>query len=208
MPDPTTLLTYVAVLAGFVFFPGPSIIMTLARTTTSGPRIGIATSLGIAVGDLGHTLLAVIGLSAIIMTSAQAFTVVKLLGAAYLIYIGLRSLLERGHADGRATGAGVSVRAAFRQACVAELLNPKSAMFFLAFLPQFVTPANGSVPSQLLVLGAIFVLMGTFATMTVALGAGRVNRFLRRNPAIEKWQSKVVGSIYCGLGIRLVFQEK
>lgn len=208
MPELSTLLAYVAVLAGFVFFPGPSIIMTLARTTTSGLRVGLATSLGIALGDLGHTFLAVIGLSAIIMTSAQAFMIVKLLGAAYLIYIGLRSLIEKGHVDGRAVGFTISARAAFRQACIAELLNPKSAIFFLAFLPQFVTPTNGSVPLQLLVLGAIFVLMGTLATMTVALGAGRVNSLLRRNPSVMKWQSKVVGSIYCGLGIRMALQEK
>lgn len=195
MPDLMTLLTYVAVLTGFVFFPGPSIIMTLARTTTSGLRVGMATSLGIALGDLGHTVLAVIGISAIVMASAQAFMIIKLLGAGYLLYIGVRSLMERSSPGGQAVGPTISVRAAFRQACLAELLNPKSAMFFLAFLPQFVSPQNGSVPGQLLVLGVIFVLMGTLATMVVAVSAGCLSQFLRRKPAIQRWQSKVVGSI-------------
>lgn len=158
MPDTMTLVSYVAVLTGFVFFPGPSIV--------------------------------------------------KLLGAGYLFYIGLRSLLAQGNVGGHIAGGAMSVRVAFRQACIAELLTPKSAMFFLAFLPQFVTPANGSVPLQLFVLGLIFVFMGTLATMVVALGAGRMTGFLRRNPAMQKWQPKVVGSVYCALGVRMALQER
>ena len=138
MPEMTVLLTYLAVLVGFVFFPGPSILLTLARASTSGTRAGVATSLGIGLGDVIHTVLAVIGVSAIVMASANAFLAVKLLGAGYLIYIGLRSIFDRTSLQGQPDLPLITPRKAFRQACLAEVLNPKSAMFFLAFLPQFV----------------------------------------------------------------------
>ncbi len=207
MPETQTLLTYLAVLTGFVFFPGPSILLTLARASTSGIRVGMATSLGIGAGDVLHTLLAVVGISALLLASAQAFWAVKMLGAGYLIWIGLRSLFEE---VGEAPGAARPITApqAFRQALLAEALNPKSAMFFLAFLPQFVDPARGDVALQLAVLGLLFVMMGTLATMLVALAAGRVAGLLRRNPAIRRWQGKVVGSLYCALGLRLAWQER
>ena len=208
MPELTTLITYIAVLTGFVFFPGPSILLTLTRSSTSGTRVGVATSLGIALGDVVHTGLAVVGISAILLTSAKAFMLIKLLGAGYLIYIGLRSLFEGRFRVRIEAAVPISVREAFRQACLAEVLNPKSAMFFLAFLPQFVDPALGYIATQLIVFGLLFVLMGTVATLIVAFSAGHVGGFLRRTPGVQRWQSKVVGSIYCALGIRLAFQER
>ncbi|PWE29570.1 lysine transporter LysE [Pararhodobacter marinus] len=206
MPELHTLITYLAVLTGFVFFPGPSILLTLARASSSGTRVGVATSLGIALGDLMHTALAVVGISAIVLASAEAFFVIKMLGAGYLIWLGLRSFFEGAPdlARARPLGAG----RAFRQAMLAELLNPKSAMFFLAFLPQFVDPALGRVALQLSVLGLLFVAMGTLATLIVAVGAGRVSRILQANPAIRRWQGKVVGGVYCALGLRLALQER
>ena len=209
MPEMTVLLTYLAVLVGFVFFPGPSILLTLARASTSGTRAGVATSLGIGLGDVIHTLLAVIGVSAIVMASANAFLAVKLLGAGYLIYIGLRSIFfERTSLQGQPDLPLITPRRAFRQACLAEVLNPKSAMFFLAFLPQFVAPDQGNVALQLLVLGLLFVVVGTAATLLVAVGAGTIGATLRSNPAIQRWQGKVVGTLYCALGIRLAFQPR
>lgn len=208
MLEPHVLLTYLAVLVGFVFFPGPSILLTLARATTSGTRAGVATSLGIGLGDMIHTVLAVVGVSAVVMASANAFLVIKLLGAGYLIYIGLRSIFDRSQVDGPEAMSPISPRSAFRQACVAEVLNPKSAMFFLAFLPQFVVPDQGDIALQLLVLGLLFVLVGTAATLLVAVGAGAISGVLRRNPAIRRWQGKVVGTLYCALGVRLAFQQR
>lgn len=208
MPETAVLVTYLAVLVGFVFFPGPSILLTLARASTSGMRAGVATSLGIGLGDLIHTVLAVVGVSAVIMASAQAFMVIKLLGAGYLIWIGLRSLLEKAPLPGHKPVAQVTPGAAFRQACVAEVLNPKSAMFFLAFLPQFVVPAQGDIALQLLVLGLLFVLVGTAATLLVATCAGTISGALRRHPGVQRWQGKVVGTLYCALGLRLAFQQR
>ena len=208
MIDQTTLVTYLAVLLGFVFIPGPAVLLTLARATSSGTRVGIATGLGIAAGDLVHTVLAVVGISAIVLASAFLFSLVKYLGAAYLVYLGLKAILEKAEVDPPGQAARLSPGRAFRQAILAEVLNPKSALFFLAFLPQFVKPENGAVSLQLLLLGALFVLMGLLSTVVVALAAGGVGRFLRRNPLVLRWQGKVIGGIYCALGLRLALQEK
>ena len=208
MIDQATLITYLAILLGFVFIPGPAVLLTLARASTSGTRTGLATALGIAVGDLVHTLLAVVGISAVVLASAFLFSLVKYLGAAYLVYLGLRAILERVDRQRPVAAGQLAPKAAFRQAVLVEILNPKSALFFLAFLPQFVRPENGSVSLQLIVLGVLFVLMGLLSTVIVAISAGGVGAFLRRNPFVLRWQGKVVGSIYCGLGLRLALQEK
>ena len=206
--DQATLITYLAILLGFVLVPGPAVLLTLARASTSGTRTGVATALGIAAGDILHTLMAVVGISAVIMASAFLFSVVKYLGAAYLVYLGLRAIFEKVDVDRPAATVRLSPKAAFRQAVLAEVLNPKSALFFLAFLPQFVQPDNGSVSLQLIVLGVLFVLMGLLSTLVVAVSAGSVGNFLRRNPLVLRWQGKVVGCIYCALGVRLALQEK
>ncbi len=208
MIDQPTLITYLAVLLGFVFIPGPAVLLTLARASTSGTRVGLATGLGIAAGDVIHTAMAVLGISAVLMTSAVLFSIVKYLGAAYLVYLGLKAIFEKVEPHQPTTTVGLSPKAAFRQAVLAEVLNPKSAMFFLAFLPQFVQPQNGAVALQLTILGILFVAMGLLSTVTVAFAAGGVGRFLRRNPAVLRWQGKVVGGIYCALGVRLALQER
>ncbi|WP_419907941.1 LysE family translocator [Hoeflea sp.] len=208
MIDQTTLITYLAVLLGFVFIPGPAVLLTLARASSGGTRVGIATGLGIAVGDLIHTAMVVLGLSAVILASAFLFNLVKYLGAAYLIYLGIRAILEKPHVEGLSTAPRITPAKALKQGILAEVLNPKSAMFFLAFLPQFVNPANGAVALQLTILGVLFVAMGLLSTVTVAISAGSVGSFLRRNPAIFRWQGKFTGAIFCALGVRLALQEK
>ncbi len=208
MIDQTTLITYLIVLLGFVFIPGPAVILTLARATASGTRIGLATGAGIAIGDLIHTAMAVLGLSAIILTSAFLFNLIKYLGAAYLVYLGIRAILEKPQTSLAVGSNDLSSAQALRQAVLAEVLNPKSALFFLAFLPQFVRPENGEVALQLAILGVLFVLMGLLSTVVVAFGAGWLGSFLRRNPVVLRWQGKVVGGIYLGLGARLALQEK
>jgi len=208
MIDPTTLIAYVVVVLGFVFIPGPATLLTVARAMSSGTKAGIATGVGIAAGDLIHTFMAIVGISAIIAASAMLFSIIKYIGAAYLVYLGIRAILERTPIDLAAGALPVSAGKAFRQAIVAEVLNPKTALFFLAFLPQFVVPKNGSVALQLAVLGVLFVLLGLVSTVVFAVCAGRLGNFLRRNPAVLKWQGKVVGGIYCALGVRLALQER
>jgi threonine/homoserine/homoserine lactone efflux protein len=208
MIDLSTLTAYIAVVLGFVFIPGPATLLTVARATSSGTRVGVATGAGVAAGDVFHTVMAMVGISAIIATSATLFSVVKYIGAAYLVYLGIRAIIERTPADPTAGALAISAGKAFRQAVLTEVLNPKTALFFLAFLPQFVRPENGSVMLQLMTLGVIFVLLGLFSTIVFAVSAGRLGTFLRRNPSVVKWQGKVVGGIYCALGVRLALQQR
>jgi threonine/homoserine/homoserine lactone efflux protein len=208
MIDLTTLITYVAVVLGFVFIPGPATLLTVARATSSGTRGGLATGVGIAAGDVIHSFMAVVGISAIVAASALLFSVIKYIGAAYLVYLGIRAILHKSAANPAAGGLPISAEKAFRQAILTEVLNPKTALFFLAFLPQFVRPENGSVMLQLTVLGIVFVLLGLVSTAVFAACAGVLGNFLRRNPTVLKWQGKVVGGIYCALGVRLALQER
>lgn len=208
MIDPAVLLTYSLIVLGFVFIPGPATLFTVARATTSGTKVGIATGAGITAGDFLHTIMAVVGISAIIGASATLFSIVKYLGAAYLVYLGLKALFEKTSLDLGQGRIPITAAQAFRQGILAEFLNPKAALFFLAFLPQFVAPENGFVVMQLTILGAIFALIGFFSTMFYSFAAGSLGSFLRRNPSVLKWQGKVVGSIFCALGARLALQER
>lgn len=193
---------------GFVFIPGPATLLTVARATTSGTRVGIATGAGITFGDVLHTLMAVIGISAIIAASATLFTLIKIAGAGYLVYLGLKAIFEKVSVDLGQGRVPITAPQAFRQAVLAEVLNPKTALFFLAFLPQFVQPEQGQVALQLAILGIVFALIGFFSTIVYSVAAGVLGGFLRRNPAVLRWQGKVVGTIYCALGLRLALQER
>lgn len=202
------LVTYVLVVAALFLVPGPAVLLTLARSISGGARVGIATGAGIALGGALHTLMAVLGLSAILMTSALAFNIVKYLGAAYLIYLGVCAFLERSDDIHLPQVRAVTPLVAFRQAILTEVLNPKTALFFLSFLPQFVDPARGEVWAQLLALGAIFVVMSIAYTSLLALAAASVAGWLTRHSAIGRWKGRLVGSIYLGLGVQLAFQER
>lgn len=208
MIDQTVLITYSLIVLGFVFIPGPATLLTVARATTSGVRVGIATGAGITAGDIIHTAMAVVGISAIIAASATLFSIVKYLGAAYLVYLGVKAILDRTPLDLGQGRLPITASQAFRQAILAEFLNPKTALFFLAFLPQFVRPENGHLIEQLIVLGVLFAVIGFFSTIVYSVAAGSLGSFLRRSPAVLKWQGKVVGGIYCALGARLALQER
>jgi threonine/homoserine/homoserine lactone efflux protein len=208
MTDTTTLATYAVVVLGLFLIPGPAVLLTLARATVGGRGIGIATGLGIATGDLVHTIMATFGLSAVLMTSALAFDIVKFAGAIYLAFLGLRALFERTADLHLTTARLVDPRRAFRQGLLAEVLNPKTALFFLAFLPQFIHPEHGFIVGQFALLGLIFVGMSAAYITLVALAAGQVSRWLNRHSRIGRWQGRVVGTIYLALGIRLALEER
>lgn len=174
-----------------------------------GIKGGIITGAGIAVGDLLHTIAAVLGLSAILMTSALAFELVKYLGAAYLIYLGIKALLEKAKGPDQPDEKGLDSTVSFGQALVIEVLNPKTALFFLAFLPQFVKTEGPPVVLQLLTLGLTFVLMSILYTTLLAFLASSIgSRFFSKNGRQSRWQGKIVGTIYIGLGLQLVFQSQ
>jgi threonine/homoserine/homoserine lactone efflux protein len=208
MPDPSQLLIFVGVVALLFISPGPAVILTLTRSVSSGPRVGIATGAGIAVGDMLHTLAAVAGLSAILMTSAWAYELVKYAGAAYLIYLGISALRRRQSGIDMPDADRIGALPAFRQAILIEILNPKTALFFLAFLPQFTDPARGAIWLQLLLLGAVFVLMSLVYTSLLAIFASGASGWLKRRRFLSKWQGKLTGGIYIALGLQLALQER
>ncbi len=208
MLDAAALGTYVIVVLGLFLIPGPAVMLTLARAASGGRRVGIATGLGIAAGDLFHTAMATFGLSAVLMTSAVAFSIVKYAGVAYLAYLGLRSILEKAEPLDVPSVRAVGPASAFRQAVLTEMLNPKTAIFFLAFLPQFVHPRHGPAIIQLATLGLIFVGMSAAYSSLVALCAGSFGRWLRRHRSIGRWQNRIVGTIYLGLGLRLAMESR
>jgi threonine/homoserine/homoserine lactone efflux protein len=200
---------FILVVLVLFLIPGPAVLLTLTQTVKGGLRAGIITGVGIAVGDLIHTFAAVLGLSAILMTSALAFEMVKYLGAAYLIFLGIKALLEKTKKLEQPTAKKENSAVSFRQALLIELLNPKTALFFLAFLPQFVQPGGAPVVYQLLSLGLVFVLMSILYTSFLAFLASSLgNKLFSRKDKMSRWQGKVVGTIYIGLGLQLVFQSQ
>ncbi|MGZ5005749.1 MAG: LysE family translocator [Chthoniobacterales bacterium] len=184
--------------------PGPDTAFILGRTLAGGRRAGIASALGISVGSICHTCAAAIGLSAFLATSAWAFTIVKSLGACYLFYLGVRMLMQRHHvvlpsAKGKSSG----FTSAFRQGIITNILNPKVALFFLAFLPQFIAPtATARVPA-FLVLGFTFVTTGTTWCLILAWFADAMSRRLRESERFSAWLNRAVGALFVALGIRL-----
>jgi len=208
MIDLSTLATFAAVVLGLFLIPGPAVLMVLGRAASGGRTVGVATGLGIATGDLGHALMATFGLSALLMTSALAFQTVKYAGAAYLVFLGIRALFEKTGPLQVPSAASGSASRAYRQGILAELLNPKTALFFLAFLPQFVHSGHGPVMAQLAILGLVFAAMSAVYTSLIALGAGAFRRLLERNRTLGRWQGKAIGTLYIALGARLALQER
>ena len=191
-----------------IFTPGPDIIYVLTRGVAQGRTTALAAALGFSLGNIGHTLFAVFGLSAILASSATAFTMVKVAGGIYLLYIGFKlwtadpSLTLSGHGENK------TARLIFRQSILANLLNPKVAIFFLAFFPQFVRPAQGHPAMQMLVLGLTFVVLTMFGFGLVALGAGALNSRLAARPSLSAWLHKGAGAILMLLGLRLVWADR
>jgi threonine/homoserine/homoserine lactone efflux protein len=205
------MLTFIFVVLLLFLIPGPAVFLTITQTIKGGRKNGIVTGLGIAVGDFLHTLAAVLGLSAILMTSSFAFEIVKYMGSAYLVYLGIRAIIEKAHKvepiDKRESNLKPNM--SFRQAMLIELLNPKTSLFFLAFLPQFVKSGDTPVTIQLLVLGLTFVLMSiTYTTSLVLVTSTIGNKLFAKTQKSAKWMGKVVGLVYIGLGIKLALQTQ
>jgi threonine/homoserine/homoserine lactone efflux protein len=196
-PDPTRLWVFCAAAAALLAVPGPAVLYIVVQSAEQGRRVGLASVAGVHLGTLVHVTAAAAGLSAIIVASAVAFSVVKYAGAAYLIYVGVRKLLDREPLV-RAEPRRQPLRRAFAQGVVVNVLNPKTALFFLAFVPQFVEPGRGGVWSQVLVLGLVFVGLGLVSDSLYALAAGSIARLLRRQYRATRYVS---GAVFVGLGV-------
>jgi threonine/homoserine/homoserine lactone efflux protein len=205
MPDPSRLALFVGAALLLLVVPGPSVLYVVTQSVSHGRRAGIASVAGITTGTLVHIAAATVGLSALLASSAVAFDVVKYLGAAYLIVIGVRRLAGlEGTQDERARGPR-NLGRLYRQGIVVNTLNPKTALFFLAFLPQFVDPSRGVAWVQILLLGLLFATLGFLSDGTWALVAGTLGDRLRRSRRFPAVQRYVSGSVFVGLGAVAAF---
>jgi threonine/homoserine/homoserine lactone efflux protein len=197
---------WVFLFASFLLWitPGPDTMYILARSIAQGRRAGVLSVLGISSGILLHTLAAAAGLSALLAASAWGFAVVKVAGAVYLIYLGIQALLTRSSSMATTDMKPASGWQVYRQGFVCNVLNPKVAVFFLAFLPQFVDPAAGLGPVPFLLLGASFVTGGTLWCLGVVLAAATATRAFRRNAGLMSWLQRASGCVYIALGLHLL----
>jgi threonine/homoserine/homoserine lactone efflux protein len=208
MIDTSSLVLFVLAATLIAVTPGPGIFYVAARTLAGGRNEGLASSVGTGLGGMVHVIAGAVGLSALVMTSAEAFTVLKFVGAAYLVWLGIRTIREARHdiAIGPVDPAGV--RRAFRDGVVVEAFNPKTAAFFLAFLPQFVVPAEGHVALQFIVLGTISVTLNTAVDVVVTYAASAVRDRLAARPAIIRRMRQTSGGILCALGVTLALAKR
>ncbi len=189
--------------------PGPDLMYVLSRTVAQGTRVGLASAAGVSTGALVHVAAASLGLSAILATSALAFAVVKYVGACYLLYLGIQALRSPGTQFIGHEGRNKTVHPwqAFRQGIFVDVLNPKVAIFFMAFLPQFVRPGHGAVSLQLMILGLLVIVIAIVVDSSFVLAAARTTRYFRHHPKASLWLDRLLGSIFIGLGIRLALAE-
>jgi len=207
LPDLASLGLFVAAALVLLITPGPAVLYIVARSIDQGRRAGLVSMLGVHAGTLVHVAAAAAGLSALLAASAMAFSVVKYLGAAYLIFLGVRRLLDRRTSVTSRRLERRHLRRAFLDGVVVNVLNPKTALFFLAFLPQFVMTARGDVGAQVLGLGLLFVGLGVITDGLYAVGAGTAAHWLRGNSQFVRSERWVSGSMYIGLGVAAAFSS-
>ena len=204
----TQLALFAVASTLLIFTPGPDIIYVMTRGVAQGRKAALAAAAGFALGNFAHTFFAIVGLSALITSSATAFACVKYAGAAYLMYIGYRMLRSRAALVPEGEAGELQCRVIFRQSILANIMNPKVALFFLAFFPQFVDRARGGIPLQMLILGSTFVLLTMLGFGVVALLSGEIGRWLNRSAGAGNLIGQVAGCILIGLGLRLAWPER
>ncbi|MGC2776080.1 MAG: LysE family translocator [Bradyrhizobium sp.] len=206
MPDLQTFLLYLAAALVVALTPGPGIFYIVARTLAGGHTEGLASSVGLGLGGLVHVFAGALGLSALVLASAEAFTALKIAGAGYLIWLGVKTWREaRVAAPAEVTTTGS--RRAFREGIIVEALNPKTAAFFLAFIPQFVDPAR-NVAVQFIVLGLISVALNTSVDLVVTFWAAKARHGLVRRPSLVARLRQASGAVMCGLGGALLLARR
>ena len=216
MFDVTTFALFLAAASAVAFAPGPGLLFVLARTLAEGRAVGLSSTLGTVIGGLVHVIAGAVGVSAIVYASAEVFTIVKLLGAGYLIWLGVRTIRAAGSAAAELTSfepeatadpkpshgsKSNPIKRAIRDGIVVEALNPKTALFFLAFLPQFISPEAGSIWLQFVILGSISIVLNAVADITIAVSAGSVRSALLTRPLLTRRIQQTSGGLLCTLGV-------
>jgi threonine/homoserine/homoserine lactone efflux protein len=203
--DHTKLVLFFVASAALIITPGPAVLYVVTRGIAQGRTAGICSVLGVGLGNFMHAIAAALGLSAVLASSALAFSAVKYLGAIYLVYLGVRKFLSRSELPDETDVKRERLPVVFGHGFVVGTLNPKTALFFLAFLPQFVAPARGHVATQLFVLGTIVALMGVVSDTCYALLSGTFGSWLKRRKTFLRGEKYVSGTVYCGLGVATAF---
>jgi threonine/homoserine/homoserine lactone efflux protein len=204
VPDPATLAVFTVAAVTLLVIPGPAVLYIVTRSVDQGRAAGLASVCGVHAGTLVHVGAAALGLSALLVSSATAYHAVRWFGAAYLVWLGMRRLLAKDEPSGSGKGLHASrlgLGRVFAQGVVVNVLNPKTALFFLAFLPQFVDTSRGSVPFQVLVFGVAFVLLGLLSDGAYALLAATGAGWLRRRPGVARTSRLVSGGVLISLGV-------
>jgi threonine/homoserine/homoserine lactone efflux protein len=209
MPSFETFVVFTLAALAMNISPGPSNLYVMSRSLAQGTAAGLVAAGGMATGSLVHVVITALGLAAVLQYSPLAFLVMKLAGAGYLIFLGLKMLLTRSSLlapDGLLPRK--SLGRIYRESCLVEILNPKTALFFLAFLPQFADPKAGPLAPQLLLLGAIVTITGIPCDGGVAILSGKAAALLRRRPIFQKLQNWVSGSVLVGLGATIALSRR
>ena len=207
MIEPTKFLLFIGVSWALILAPGPDMFYVISRGIAHGRRAGILSATGVVCGILVHTTAAALGLTLLLQTSALAFLVVKYIGAAYLIFLGVKAWLEKSTLNLQSSAPAVKSSALFWQGVLSNVLNPKIAIFFLAFLPQFVEKGSGYVAWQMIFLGVMFACFGLCFLLVVGYSSGTIGRWLTQRPQYTQSLQRLAGGILIGLGIRLAFTE-
>jgi threonine/homoserine/homoserine lactone efflux protein len=202
MPHLATLLAFSLTALVLLLIPGPAVLYIVSQSVTHGRRAGVVATLGVHTGTMVHIAAAALGLSAILVSSSLAFAAVRFVGAAYLIYLGVRTLLERRQGPVHAPlPHELRISRIYRQGALVNVTNPKTALFFFAFLPQFVDPHGAAVPEQIIVLGLTFALLGLVTDSLYGLVAGSAAGWMRGRTAVRSVQRWVTGCVFIGLGV-------
>lgn len=204
--DVQTLIAYLAAAVVLVLMPGPGTAWIAANAAGGGMRRGVHAGLGLETATLLHAVAAGLGLSALLATSALAFEVIKYCGAAYLIWLGIKAWRSGGNVSDSREAVPVSARSVYLRSVLTGLLNPKVALFFLAFLPQFVRPERGMVWLQFLILGALLAAIGFANDLFLSFAVGRFGRRFRGG--VGRWRQRLTGTVFIALGLRLAAQQR
>lgn len=208
LPDLAYLLPFFAAALALNLTPGADMTYVMTRGVAQGRAAGLASALGIFGGSAIHTLLAAIGVSALLAASELGFQILKYAGAAYLLYLAVRSFLKREEPMDATTSRPDRLWRVFLEGVLVNLLNPKVALFILAFLPQFVQPEKGAVWAQIVFLGTCFNISGTIVNAGVATAAARLSQRLRRSVSLRQWMNRITGTILGALAVRLILSSR
>jgi len=208
MPDTQSLLVFIGAGLLLNVTPGPDVLYIVGRSVSQGRAAGVVSALGIAAGCLVHVTAAAVGLSAMMMALPVAFDVVRYAGAAYLVWLGVSTLWSGSRTFASRTLEPTRLGTVFRQGALTNILNPKVALFFLAFLPQFTDPARGPLAPQILALGLIFIFNGTLVCLAYALAAGAVGAWLKTRTSVSTRLTQLAGVLYIALGVRLLWIDR